>query len=151
MRMDRDDHNDVHSDVSKHRRPRRIEVINGVERRRKWADETKIGIVAEALAPGAVVSDVARRHDVNPSQLFGWIKIFRDEAMALAGEPCERERLEFVPTVIDARPAVDHPLLPPPPESAAIEISLGPATVRIRGAVDAKTLASVLKALRVLR
>jgi transposase len=146
MRMDRDDHNDVHSDVSKPRRPRRIDVINGVERRRKWADETKIGLVAEALAPGAVVSDVARRHDINPSQLFGWIKIFRDEA--LAGEPCEPGQPVFVPTVIDASPAVENPS---PPEPATIEILLGSATVRIRGAVDARTLASVLKALRVLR
>jgi transposase len=148
MRMDRDDHNDVHSDVSKPRAPRRIEVISGVERRRKWADETKIGLVAEALAPGAVVSDVARRHDITPSQLFGWIKIFRDEAMALASEPCEPDRPEFVPTAIGANPEVEHP---PPPEPSTIEISLGPATVRIRGAVDTKTLMSVLKALRVLR
>jgi transposase len=151
MRTDRDDHNDVHSDVSKPRRPRRIEVINGVERRRKWADETKVAIVAEALVPGVVVSDVARRHDINPSQLFGWIKVFRDEAMAWSGRACELERPEFVPTVIDASPAVDHPSPPVPPEPAMIEISLGPATVRVRGAVDAKTLAAVLKALKVLR
>jgi hypothetical protein len=31
-----------------------------------------------------------------------------------------------------------------------IEISVGAATVRIRGAVDSRTLATVLKALRVL-
>jgi hypothetical protein len=53
--------------------------------------------------------------------------------------------------VIDASPAVDHPSPPVPPEPAMIEISLGPATVRVRGAVDAKTLAAVLKALKVLR
>lgn len=149
MRNDDDDHNDVDSDVSKPRRPRRIEVINGVERRRKWTDETKIGLVIEALAPGAVVTDVARRNDINPSQLFGWIKIFRDEAMA--GTACDRDQLAFVPTVIEAGPPIGHPSVPPLPEPASIEISLGPATVKIRGVVDAKTLASVLKALRVLR
>jgi transposase len=151
MHMDRDDHSDIHSDVSNPRRPRRIEVISGVERRRKWTDATKIGLVAEALAPGAVVSDVARRNDINPSQLFGWIKVFRDEAMALAAAPCEPDQLAFVPTVIEAGHAIEHPSVPPPPEPASIEISLGQATVKIRGAVDAKTLASVLKALRVLR
>ena len=149
MRRDDDDHNDVHSDVCKPRRPRRIEVINGVERRRKWTDETKIGLVIEALAPGAVVTDVARRNDINPSQLFGWIKIFRDEPMA--GTPCDRDQLAFVPTVIEAGPPIGHPSVPPLPEPASIEISFGPATVKLRGAVDAKTLASVLKALRVLR
>ena len=151
MRTDRDDHIDVYSDVSKPRRPRRIEVISGVERRRKWADEIKIGLVAEALAPGAVVSDVARRNDINPSQLFGWIKVFRDEAMALAAAPCKPDQPAFVPTVIDTGLAVEPLSHPLSPEPAVIEISLGPATVKIRGAVDAKTLASVLKALRVLR
>lgn len=55
--VDSDDYNDVTSAV----RPRRIEVLSGRERRRKWSDEAKIAIVAEALAPGAVVSEVARR------------------------------------------------------------------------------------------
>ena len=149
--MDRDDHIDVHSDVSKPRRPRRIEVINGVERRRKWADETKIGLVAEALAPGAVVSDVARRNDINPSQLFGWIKIFRDQAMVMAAVHYEPDQPAFVPTVIEAGPPIGQPSVLPLPELASIEISIGRATVKIRGAVDGKTLASVLKALRVLR
>lgn len=35
-------------------------------------------------------------------------------------------------------------------DAPAIEISIGTATVRIRGAADAKTLALVLKALKVL-
>jgi transposase len=151
MRMDRDDHIDVHSDVSNPRRPRRIEVINGVERRRKWADETKIGLVAEALAPGAVVSDVARRNDISPSQLFGWIKVFRDEAMAMIAAPCEPDQPVFVPTVIETGPPIEHPSAPPPPEPASIEILLGAATVKIRGAVDAKAIAAVLRALRTLR
>jgi len=151
MRMDRDDHSDIHSDVSNPRRPRRIEVISGVERRRKWTDATKIGLVAEALAPGAVVSDVARRNDINPSQLFGWIKVFREEAMALAAAPCEADQPVFVPTVIETGPPIGHASLPPPPEPASIEIVLGAATVTIRGAADAKAIAAVLKALRMLR
>jgi hypothetical protein len=38
-----------------------------------------------------------------------------------------------------------------PVEPAVIEISVGKATVHIRGAVDARTLAAVLKALKVLK
>ena len=56
----------------------------------------------------------------------------------------------FVPTVIDAAAVAERPPLPPA-EPAIIEISIGPATVRIRGAVDARALAAVLKALKVLR
>ena len=63
---------------------RRLEVLRGPERRR-WPDELKISIVSEALGKGVVVSHVARRHDIVPSQLFAWMKQFRAEAEALAG------------------------------------------------------------------
>jgi deazaflavin-dependent oxidoreductase (nitroreductase family) len=42
----------------------RVKVITGVERHRRWSDEQKRAIVAESFAPGAVVSEVARRADV---------------------------------------------------------------------------------------
>lgn len=146
MARDRYDHNDDHSDVTNLVLPRRVEVLSGPERRRKWSDETKIAIVAEALADGAVVSDVARRHDVTPSQLFGWVRRFRDEAVARMA-PCEPPR--FAPAIVDVTSASPgRPCAPEPP--AAIEISVGIATVRIRGGVDARTLAAVLKALKVL-
>lgn len=141
--VDSDDNNDVTSAV----RPRRIEVLNGAERRRKWSDETKIAIVAEALAPGAVVSQVARRHDVVPSQLFGWMRQFRGAATA---EMTPAAPPVFAPAVIDIAPTISTPPPAPAEPQAAIEISVGAATVRIRGAVDSRTLAAVLKALRVL-
>jgi transposase-like protein len=43
-------HSDNHSDITKPVGPRRIEVISGDDRRRKWSDEAKIAIVAEALS-----------------------------------------------------------------------------------------------------
>lgn len=147
MARARYDNNDDHSDVTTPVRPRRVEVLNGPERRRKWADETKIAIVAEALADGVVVSDVARRHDLTPSQLFGWMRQFRDAALATIVVP---EPPMFAPAIVDIAPMTAA--LPPAPiePPAEIEISVGGATVRIRGAVDSKTLSAVLKALRVL-
>ena len=44
----------------------RFEVITGPERRRRWSEEQKRAIVAESLAPGAVVTEVARRADIGP-------------------------------------------------------------------------------------
>lgn len=126
-------------------RSRRVEVLTGPERRRKWSDETKIAIVAEALADGVVISDVARRHDITPSQLFGWMRQFRDAALATIAPPPPM----FAPAVVDAPVSMPSPPLPAEPP-AEIEISVGVATVRIRGAVDAKTLAAVLRALRVM-
>ena len=42
--VDSDDNNDVTSAV----RPRRIEVLSGSERRRKWSDETKMPAPADS-------------------------------------------------------------------------------------------------------
>lgn len=44
---------------------RRVEVITGLERRRRWPPELKAQITAESLAPGANVSRVARLHGVS--------------------------------------------------------------------------------------
>jgi transposase len=41
-------------------------------RRRVWPLEEKRRIVAESVAPGASVSLVARRHDLNTNMLFTW-------------------------------------------------------------------------------
>ena len=54
----------------------RIEVFSGVERRRRWSDETKLRILAEADQPGARIGDVARRHDIMPGQIRYWRKTF---------------------------------------------------------------------------
>lgn len=59
-------------------RLRRVEVITGIERRRKWSPEENAEIVAESFAEGAVVSEVARLHGLNPQQLFGWRAQLRD-------------------------------------------------------------------------
>ena len=58
---------------------RRIELITGSERRRRWSDEDKARIVVESLVPGANVSEVARRNGLSPQQLFAW----RREARSL--------------------------------------------------------------------
>jgi transposase len=124
-------------------------VLNGIERRRKWPDEKRVAIVAEALEPGVVVSQVARRHDLNPSQLFGWLKQYRTKAMALRAIRSTVDLPSFAPVTIEA-PAVlpTSSAQPASSEPASIEISMGTTLVRIRGAVDARTLAVVLKALR---
>ncbi|MCZ4093691.1 transposase [Sinorhizobium psoraleae] len=38
--------------------------------RRRWSDEFKSQVVAEALEPGASVSAIAHRIGIRPSQLF---------------------------------------------------------------------------------
>jgi len=56
----------------------RIEVITGVERRRRWSVEEKIQLVEESNRPGMSVSYVARKHGIAPSQLFTWRRHMAD-------------------------------------------------------------------------
>jgi transposase len=72
---------------------RRVEVITGGGRRR-WSDDEKARAVEAALAPGAVVSQVARRHGATPQQLFTWRREARDKAQ----ESMSSEA--FIPVVV---------------------------------------------------
>ena len=47
-----------------------VEVITSVPRRRRWSRAEKERIVAAALEPGAIASEVARVADIQASQLF---------------------------------------------------------------------------------
>lgn len=94
-----------HSDDPRPKPIRRIEVITGGGgRRRRWGEEEKARIVAESFAPGAVVAEVARRHDTRAQQVHGWRRDAREGRLAL---PAERAHgvLNFAPVVI-APPAL---------------------------------------------
>jgi transposase len=56
----------------------------GRRRNRSWPEALKREIVAASLAPGASVSVVARRYDVNANQVFSWRKRYRDVPTAAA-------------------------------------------------------------------
>ena len=49
-----------------------ITVMTGPERRRRWSEEERLDILAEAFAPGACVADVSRRRDVSTSLIYTW-------------------------------------------------------------------------------
>jgi transposase len=118
---------------------RRFEVITGTGRRRNWPAEVKARIVAESLAPGARVSDVARRHGLRPQQLFGWRREVRREQLPVAGE----EGAAFVPLVASL------PSGPVAAEAGAcIEIEMRGVVVRLRGRIAAASLAEVFAAVK---
>jgi transposase len=76
---------------------RRVEVISGPERRRRWSEEQKPAIVAEAFAPGASVSAVARRVDIVPKQIYRWRRELCNPAVGFAEvvvSPSSYERAE---------------------------------------------------------
>jgi transposase len=100
--------------------------------RRCWPEEVKRRIVAETRAPGASVSVVARRHDVNANQLFRWRRHY---AAVPEGMPA------LVPVALRGPAAATG-------SPGTIEIDLGGVQVRISGTVDPAILRQVLEQLR---
>ena len=66
-------------------------VLGRVERRRRFSVEQKLSILAEASAPGANLSDVARRHDLVPAQVFKWRRLAELGVIGIRGaSECRR-------------------------------------------------------------
>ena len=146
---------DSHQDRHQAKGYRRIELITGEARRRRWTAEEKAQILTESFEPGASVADVARRHGVNRGLLWTWRHEARKRG-AIGEQP-------FVPLRIAEEPAA--PLRSTPAGSGAgagpagsgkpddtkegsalgsIDIELGGAHVRVNGMVDAAALRQVL-------
>ena len=53
-----------------------VHIMTGLERRRRWSEDQKREIVAAAFAPGAVVSEVARKADICTSLIYRWRREF---------------------------------------------------------------------------
>lgn len=121
---------------------RRHAEITSVVRRRRWSDKEKGRIVAEAIAPGAVIADVARRHDLAPQQLSNWIRAAKEGQFALPAD----ELPAFVPVVpmesVEASKAAHER------RSVAIEIVIGTIKVRVPGGAEARDVEAVLRAVR---
>lgn len=54
----------------------KVEILTGVERQRRWSTEQKLLMLQEAFGVDGTVSDVARRNDVLPQQIYAWRKKF---------------------------------------------------------------------------
>ena len=106
---------------------RRIEILTGPGRRRRWSAEEKARIIAETLEPGARVSEIARRWQVCPQQVFGWRRQARLDLSGSRTEPAACSLPPFVPLVAAAAPTAKVAV--PTPASAAIEIKLAGAAV----------------------
>lgn len=132
---------------------RRIEVLTGPGRRRRWSAAEKGRIVAETLVSGAVITEVARRWQVCPQQVFGWRRAARAGDLALPAAAVEVAEPAFVPIVSEpprlGKPARQTPPSATPTASGVLfEVELAGVVVRVMARVDAKQLATVLRAIR---
>jgi transposase len=117
-----------------------VDTTQGARRpkRRQWSEAFKRQIVAETLEPGASVSIVARRHDVNANQLFEWRR-----EMAPKQPPAAETMLPvaIAPEAGEPRARARR--------SGTIEITFsGGARMCVRGEVSPETLRQVIELLR---
>jgi len=126
------------SDDAKDGGYRRVEVLTGPGRRRKWTEDDKARIVAETLRPGTVVADVARRWQVSSQQVFTWRREMRRAAVAPLG---------FVPIVAETPASAPDPTSPSP-SPPSIEVEVAGAVLRVAPGTDGVLLTTVLRAIR---
>ena len=130
---------------------RRLEVITETGRRRWFSEDAKARIVEETLVPGAVVSEIARRHGLTPQQVFTWRRQARRLPTSMADDP------PFVPAVDAMVPAVPvgHERKTArrkvKPDVGGIEIEAEGVTIRVGRGADMAMIAAILHALKASR
>jgi transposase len=116
-----------------------VEVITSVQRRRRWSRAEKERIVAAALEPGAVASEVAREAGIHTSQLFRWRNQLCKPAPAATA---------FNAVAIAHERGIAALPAPTPEQPGTIEIEFATGgRMRITGSVDATTVSALLRAL----
>ena len=93
-------------------------VLVGRERRRRWTTAQKRRIVEESFAPGARVSEVARRHEVHLNQLHGWRKDARLGSLPIVASP--RGRFAAVEIAGVDQAALPAPAVVPEPSAPLV-------------------------------
>jgi transposase len=108
----------------------KVQILTGVERRRRWSEEQKREIVKAAFAPGAKVSEVARQADVHNAVIYKWREELRQGTEGFAK----------VAVIADGRAAEER--------CCAIEVAIGHrAQIRIPASTPPDLAAAVMKAL----
>jgi len=115
-----------------------VEVITSVQRRRRWSRAEKERIVAAAIEPGAVASEVARAAGIHTSQLFRWRQQLCSPAPAA---------LTFAPVAVTPDPGAISTAVRPV-AAGVIEIEFATGTrMRICGAADPSMVRAMVTAL----
>jgi transposase-like protein len=114
--------------------------------------EEKLRIVEETRARGASVAMVARRHHVNPNQVFAWRQLYRRGLLNPQAAKSDAKMLPVkvsTPTVLPTERAASAAASQSPAErkqaSRLIEIRLSNGhSIVVRGRVDAEALSRVI-------
>ncbi|MGE4410154.1 MAG: transposase [Sphingobium sp.] len=136
----------------------RFEVFTGAGKRREWPPEVKASIVAECYSGREGVSAVARRHGLDPSQVYAWRRDLRKrlEAEGVILPSAEPEAVAFVPAVIEPSAVPDSAPTRRPRRrrrtaGAAVELEIDGVAVKIGRGADVGVIAAVIEALKATR
>ena len=127
-----------------------IEVITSVQRRRRWSRAEKEQIVAAALEPGAVASEVARAAGIHASQLFRWRRELCCSSQGAGENAPAFSAVMIAPAapVLSEPAATATPALPAPSAGSVVEIEFASgARMRIAGAVDPSMASAMIATL----
>ena len=122
---------------------RRVEVITGGSRRRRWTDDEKARVVEETLRPDAVVSEIARRHGLTPQQLFTWRRSMRRKPAAEESAVTPTFVSAVVETTDSAAPEIKTTARPP-----VIELDIGGDSVWVWRDADIGMVTAVIDILK---
>ncbi len=119
--------------------------------RRQHTIEEKLRIVRETHVKGASVATVARRHDVNPNQVFAWRQMYRQGLLDPKARPTNPSMLPVkvsTPTVLPTERAVvevpaERRRSKPLCDAIEIQLANGHGIV-VHGRIDTKVLARVI-------
>lgn len=108
-------------------------------KRRKWSDDEKRMICAQAVVPGVSVAQVARRYDLNANQIFNWLK----DPKFVPGDQTAVDEAKFLPVEVIAEPSRPEAI----PETAGlIELELANGhRLRISGSYDPEAVARLVR------
>ena len=137
--------NAMHQDRHEADAYRRIELITGTMRRRRWTNQEKAAIVAESTRPGVNVAEVARRFGVNRGLLQTW----RRKAIGEAPVFVPLRVASVVAAADNTKDGANAPRGVAMEADASsrpgtLEIESGGVRVRFTGPVDATTLRLVM-------
>jgi len=103
----------------------------------------KARIVAETLAPGATVNDVARKYDLRPNHLSAWRRMAKDGDLVLPAPEAEADFAPLVMFDVETPPSIEAA----ESMTSKIEIMVGAVAVRLDGATPADRIAEIVHAL----
>ena len=117
--------------------------------RRQHTIEEKVRIVKETHVRGASVATVARRHNVNPNQVFAWRQLYRrgllDPNAAQGSLPMLPVKVSTPTVVPTERARLAAPRERGRPKRSSIEIKLcNGHCIVLHGRIDAEALSRVI-------